>query len=409
QLDPALIDRSQTFTLGPAIASPAGIDPGVMVLHLEGARNLGFAQPLLCRAGDPPVSVGTLTLSPLPSNALPTLGNESFALFQPPLQVLYDQNGSPIPASNLVVESGPALPRVEVRASPDVTDVTGFRKYLLTIEAEDDLVSKLAVGISTGIEGILPTQFRVGGCNRPIVRVNGVDLVPCAADAVALGPGVLPSATTGTPRTYLLRPNDPTRPAGARLNTAYFVMVGKFPGVFDDSINYVNQRNKLGLIEYLLPSTAPAAPLPGVTFEGAAEVLAAVESVPVADAVVIEHAEQPGTISPADVLLAGGFDGGEDLDGDGHPDDADNCVNAANDQLDSGGVLATVSDRIGDVCQCGDGQLANDGRVFPGDDVPACQQALAGGQADVQTVQRCSVTGGPEFDIEDLVVLQQRT
>jgi hypothetical protein len=237
--------------------------------------------------------------------------------------------------------------------------------------------------------------------------VNGVDLVPCAS-STALGPGVLPSATSPPFRTYLLRPNDPTRPTGARPNTAYFVMIGKFPGVFDDSINYVNQRNKLALIEYLLPSTDPAAPLPGVTFEGAAEVVAAVEGVPVANAVVIEHAEEPGSISPADVLLAGGFDGGEDLDGDGHPDDADNCVNAANDQLDSGGVLVTRTDGIGDVCQCGDGQLVNDGTVFPGD-VAACQEALAGGQADAQTVERCSVTGGPDFDIEDLVILQQRT
>jgi hypothetical protein len=50
----------------------------------------------------------------------------------------------------------------------------------------------------------------------------------------------------------------------------------------------------------------------------------------------------------------------------------------------------------------------NDGTVFPGD-VAACQEALAGGQADAQTVERCSVTGGPDFDIEDLVILQQRT
>jgi hypothetical protein len=46
--------------------------------------------------------------------------------------------------------------------------------------------------------------------------------------------------------------------------------------------------------------------------------------------------------------------------------------------------------------------------VFP-DDVPECQAALAGAQTDAQTIQRCSVTGGPELDIEDLVILQQRT
>jgi hypothetical protein len=406
-LDPNVIDLGQTFTLGPEIASPSGLDSGVMVIHVEGSRALGFPEPLLCRAGDPPVRIGTLTLSPLPSNAVPTLGNDWFGLFQPPLQSLYDPNGNPIAAANLVVETGPAIPRVELRASPDVSDVTGFRTYLLTIEAEFDLVSKLAVGISTGVDGILPTQIEVGGCTGPIVRRNGVDLVTCAGDPIALGPGVAPS--TGTPPgTYLVRPNDPTLPAGARPNTAYFVMTGNFPGAFDSSLNYVSQRNKLALIEYLLPSAAPAAPLPGVTFEGAAEVVAAVEGVPVASAEIIRHADEFETLSPAEVLLAGGFDGGEDTDDDGHPDDADNCVNAANDQLDSGGVLRTSSDGIGNVCQCGDGQLANDGTVFPAD-VPACQAALAGAEADAQTVERCSVTGGPELDIEDLVILEQRT
>jgi hypothetical protein len=408
QLDPALIDRSQTFTLGPQIASPGGIGAGVMVIHLEGARALGFPEPLICRAGDPPVRVGTLTLSPLASNAVPTLGDDGFETFQPALQSLYDPNGAPIGASNLVLETGPAVPRVELRASPDVSDVTGFRKYVLTIDAEFDLVSKLAVGISTGIDGILPTQLAVGGCAGPIVRRNGVDLVSCAANPIALGPGVAPSSGT-PPGTYLVRPNDPTLPAGARPNTAYFVMVGNFPGAFDSSINYVNQRNKLALIEYLLPAAAPRAPLPGVTFEGAAEVVAAVEGIPITSAIVIRHADEFEEISPAEVLLAGGFDGGEDSDADGHPDDADNCVNAANDQLDSGGVLiAGSSDGIGNVCQCGDGQLANDGTVFPAD-VPACQAALAGAQTDAQTIERCSVTGGAELDIEDLVILEQRT
>ena len=399
---PAAIDKNATYLLGPGITSPAGIDPNVMIIHLQGA-------PLICTAGQTLRPVGTLTLSPLPTNAVPTLGNNGFEAFPTPLQALYDQSGAPIPASNLAVESGPAQPRVEVRASPDVSDVTGFRKYLLTIQADVDLVSKLAVGISTGIDGILPTQLRVGGCARPIVRVNGVDLVPCALDAVALGPGVAPSAATPPFATYLVRPNDPTLPAGARPDTAYFVMLGKFPGAVDDSLNYVNQRNKLALIEYLLPGTDPAAPLPGVTFEGAAEVVAAVQGVPVANAIVIEHADQEEALSPAEVLLAGGFDAGEDVDGDGHPDDADNCVNAENDQRDDGGVLvANATDGIGNVCQCGDGQLANNGTVFPAD-VPACQQALAGAEADPQTVERCSVTGGPELDIEDLVILQQAT
>jgi hypothetical protein len=395
---PSSISKSGTFTLGPGIASPTGIDPNVMIIHLQGA-------PLICTAGGS-LTVGTLTLSPVPTNAVPTLGDYGFDAFPTPLQALYDASGAAIPASNLAVESGPADPSVEVRASPDVSDVTGFRKYLLTVLAREDLVSKLAIGIATGIDGIAPDQLRVGGCGPSTATVNGVVLLRCDANSVALGPGVLPSATATPLGTYLVRPNDPAAlQAGARPDTAYFVALGRFPGAFDDSLNYVNQRNKLALIEYLLPASAPAAPLPGVTFEGAAEVLARVEG---ANASVIEHADPEQTLSPAEVLLAGGFDAGEDVDGDGHPDDADNCVNAENDQRDDGGVLVTAADGIGNVCQCGDGQLANNGTVFDAD-VPACQQALAGAQADAQTVERCSVTGGPELDIEDLVILQQRT
>src|SRR5262249_41075984 len=157
-----------------------------------------------------------------------------------------------------------------------------FRKYLLTIESHADLVRKLAVGISTGISGIQPTEVRVAGCAGPIVQVNGVNLVTCAASP-ALGPGVAPSSGT-PPKTYMVRPNDPTLPAGARPNTVYFVASGKFLTSSGLSVNYADQRNPLGLIEYLLPATAPAAPLPGVTFEGAAEIVAAVEGVPLASA-----------------------------------------------------------------------------------------------------------------------------
>ncbi len=404
QLDPMLIDRSQTYTLGPEITSPGEIDPTVMVLHVVGARNEGFPRPVICRAGQVIQGIGTLVLEPIATNEVPTLGNDG--LTELSLQSLIDERGNAIPVSNLVVETGPEVPRVEIRASPDVSDVTGFRKHLLTIHAQSDLVRKLAIGISTGIEEIQPDELRVGGCAGGIVRLGTVDAVKCNANP-ALGPGVAPSSGTAT-GTFFVPPNAPTLPTGARPNTAYFVMLGQLSG---GSLNYVNQRNKLGLIEYLprLGAAAPPAPLPSVTFEGAEQLLVAVGNT---DTRVIQQATG-SAISTDQVLLAGGFDAGEDVDGDGLPDDADNCVLAANEQqLDDGGVLIeNDSDGIGNVCQCGDGQLANTlfpGSVFP-DDVPACQQALAGAETDPQTVERCSVTGGPEFDIEDLVILQQGT
>src|SRR5262249_37444157 len=127
ELDPAAIDRGQSFTVGPGITSPAGIASNVMIIHLKGARAAGFPQPLLCRAGDPPLRVGPLTLPPLAPNAVPTLGNDGFPAFVPALQAMYDGDGVAIPSTRLGVASGPASPRVVVRASPDVSDVTGFR------------------------------------------------------------------------------------------------------------------------------------------------------------------------------------------------------------------------------------------------------------------------------------------
>ncbi len=55
-----------------------------------------------------------------------------------------------------------------------------------------------------------------------------------------------------------------------------------------------------------------------------------------------------------------------DTDADGIPDSEDNCLYTSNaDQLDTGGVGTTVSDGIGDACQCGD--LNDDGVVDSND------------------------------------------
>jgi hypothetical protein len=124
---------------------------------------------------------------------------------------------------------------------------------------------------------------------------------------------------------------------------------------------------------------------------------------------VIEADELFVTLLASDVLLAGGFDAPDDADGDGHGDNADNCVRTVNfQQRDDGGILTLSPDEIGNACQCGDGEAANNGSVFP-TDVEACQDALIGAESDPEALVRCSVTGGREVDIEDLVVLQQAT
>ncbi len=93
-----------------------------------------------------------------------------------------------------------------------------------------------------------------------------------------------------------------------------------------------------------------------------------------------------------------------DGDGDGVPDDEDNCPFVANDQTNSDALPA------GDACQCGD--VTNDGLV-DGTDVIRAQENLVGatlGGTFVAT--RCNVIGPSDggvadCDVSDIFVLQR--
>ena len=66
---------------------------------------------------------------------------------------------------------------------------------------------------------------------------------------------------------------------------------------------------------------------------------------------------------------------------------------------------------IGNLCTCGDGEVSNltrPGTVFLEDDLAVCQAALAGEPVDADAMARCSVTGGTELDINDILTLQLR-
>jgi len=104
------------------------------------------------------------------------------------------------------------------------------------------------------------------------------------------------------------------------------------------------------------------------------------------------------------VYNRGEFTGVEpDVDLDGIPDAADNCVNERNAlQEDSGGLLSSSPNGIGNACECGD--LGSDGQI--GDpDIAALRGWLARQPVATPALQRCSVAGGIECDVRDLTVL----
>jgi DNA-binding beta-propeller fold protein YncE len=93
-----------------------------------------------------------------------------------------------------------------------------------------------------------------------------------------------------------------------------------------------------------------------------------------------------------------------DDDADGLRDAQDNCPFVANpDQADTGGVGSATPDGVGNACQCGD--VTNDNRVTSADlDAIRAELATPGTLA---STARCSVVGGTECNVADVVVLER--
>jgi len=108
------------------------------------------------------------------------------------------------------------------------------------------------------------------------------------------------------------------------------------------------------------------------------------------------------------------FQPADDFDEDGSQDGFDNCPFIGNaDQADFGGVrsptnpLGTNLDGIGNACQCGDlFPLISANGIVDTDDLDSLRQELLNPSATSSPPPLCSVTGGVECDIRDLVVLK---
>jgi hypothetical protein len=428
-------------TIGTHITSAEpDVAPQLVIVQLVG--NMG-TDGLLCRAFGPGVPadetnvfLGTITASNLSENAVLLPTTAGFDQFPSPKQMLTEVvDGAPVevPAPAIATASGPSNPIVALAVNPNIDDLFGFTRFVVTMSTDSSLfggvdddvfVHRIALGIQVRAD-VEPTEVQFGNCDTDDT-VEGFPVKTCnqTGTNTYLGPGVSDDASD----TFVIQPNlDPaTLPLGVTLpaDTMFVVLTGDFdnPVSFDElSVNNSDATVELGVIEYLIAGDPPQT-LPGLTF-GGTEKLADFTDGP------ILIAGEGDPISGSSAGIESGGNASTDNDGDGRGDNADNCLNWPNfNQQNNGGVGEEGQgvDEIGDLCQCGDS--LGDGTVDNGtatsestqeDDVTACQVALAQANtppppgeteeqrtARLESAARCAVTGGETPTIVDLVVME---
>ncbi len=389
----ATVNASTSFTLGPDVVTPAGVPDDILLLSLFGSPAAGG---LLCQANAGPVPLGALHLTGL-GDSVPTLTTEGLDAFSPPLQMLVDAGNAGIPFPQIQTVTGPANPDLVLEVSPALDDLAGFRRSQVTLQSQF-LVHKIAFALR-GFAGVAPGRMRFGGCATPVAGdPNGRQICTAPPPDPDLGPGVDPAGAF----TFSAGPNPPAPTFALQGDTLYVALEGQIDQGFfaDPSLNNAGQKMLLGVVEYVVEDELPR-PFPTLGFEGAAQLLGALDPIVRSD----------GTAIPAaNVRLVSTGDGDEDDDNDQIGDEADNCPKFANfDQRDSGGVLTAAGDGIGNPCQCGDfsgeGVVGAVGPPVPVEDVEGCQEALAGLPVDAASAERCSVAGGPTLTLLDIVTL----
>jgi hypothetical protein len=311
---------------------------------------------------------------------------------------------------------------VTLSVNPNFDDLLGFTRFVVTMSTDSDLyvgdedgafVQKIAFGLQ-GPLGIQPEEMSFGGCtgaDLPVpVTVNGIPVNTCSAGDSDLGPGVAGSSGA-TPATYTVRPNEmgATFPA----DTLMVALEGAFsPSDNDDSLNNSDAPVILGVLSFEINGDPPQA-APSLNFLGTNQ-MPGFENGP------IQIVGDGAPISGSSAGIVSGGNSSTDRDADNRGDNADNCPDWPNPGQQNNGGLRFVGtgDNIGDLCQCGDsggdGTVDNSSGATPltfEDDVTNCQLALAGVDtgdpiADAERLARCSVTGGQQPTIIDLVVME---
>ncbi len=399
------VDAGLTVTRGPDIPSEFDTIPeGVFIVSAVGSFNAGLAAPVLCTV-DTEATLGILSLTGI-GDATPVVTLQGNA--QLGLSVMVEPDGSAVSAQNTTVTTVPADARGTLEISPAIDDPAAVQRTQITLDSAS-LIGRLTLGLQLG-PGALPSDASFGGCTGD-TTINGVHLKTCVTNS-DLGPGLKPELT------FVMLANESPRPAGTLADTMYVISQGLFAQGDDPvtflpvfSVNHTNQNSLVGNFEFAVPGSVP----PTITFEGASALLAVVD--PAGPTAPVVATFSTDDISAANFILFGGFDPPEDNDEDGVCDDCDNCplfVNPA--QLDEGSFGVTESaagtgnDGIGNLCQCGNGELANalrPGSVLYADDILPCRMALNQDPSiSSDAAARCSVGGGPGLSSEDILIME---
>jgi len=397
-----------TVTLGQQIPTPIGKDPippDVFIVSAVGSLEAGLAAPVLCTV-DTEAVLGTLTLTDI-GDASPVVGIQGLA--QLGRSVMVEANVdtvADVAAQNTTVKTTPAVPLGTLEISPAIDDPFAVRRTQITLNASR-WIGDLTWGLQMG-PGVQPSDASFGGCTGD-TTINGIALKTCSANS-DLGPGLNPA------NTFVLLANELPLLDGILADTMYVISSGQFVQFDPDSnpglsVNHTDQNSLVGNFEFAAPGSVP----PDITFEGASALLAVFDPEGPTAPVVPTFSSDP--ISDANLILFGGFDPNEDKDGDGICDDCDNCLEFENpDQLDDGsfGVTAaeaaTGNDGIGNLCQCGNGEVANalrPGSVYYPDDILPCRLALNEDPSiSSDAAALCSVAGDPGLSSEDILNME---
>lgn len=209
---------------------------------------------------------------------------------------------------------------------------------------------------------------------------------------------------------YTVGPGVPPPLTSIDATTLYVHMVGNHDassGGSEKTINIENQGVKLGTIFAPFSDGDP----PSIVILGASDVSpfgvefgqANLDGAPEFET-VDENGNSQVTMATAGGLVV-------DTDVDGVYDDHDKCLYAQDPLQEDGEILPAIEDGIGDHCQCGDseGPFAVGGGLIDNNDRVELQKRLVGNPSVAVDDTYCSVSGGVECDILDIVVLELTT
>ncbi len=176
----------------------------------------------------------------------------------------------------------------------------------------------------------------------------------------------------------------------------------------DGVLSFTNSPTLMSCLGYVtMPSgTAGTAPALGVDGFGVIPLPAGLS--PIMEAYTSIQEPFGVAVDVADMGFTTDPDGSEDSDLDGVRDEADRCpfVFDPSNHLDSGGLLTTAQDGIGDDCQCADSDTS--GRLLLQEpDLALMVDYLIGATSDPAIRERCSVADGIECNLLDAVLLRQ--